>query len=65
MEDKTKKLNEHKVEKTFNEKQVVTMLLDAVMTAMGDEWVPQEDDKFKSFFFTMNCQESSTALAWR
>jgi hypothetical protein len=47
--DKIKKFNEHYVEKTFNEKQVVSMLVDAVMTSMGDEWIPQEDENFKSF----------------
>jgi len=49
MGDKIKKFNEHYVEKTFNEKQVVSMLVDAVMTSMGDEWIPQEDENFKSF----------------
>jgi hypothetical protein len=49
MSDKIKKFNEHYVEKTFNEKQVVSMLVDAVMTSMGDEWIPLEDENFKSF----------------
>lgn len=35
--------------KKFTEKQVVSILVDATMTAMGDEWVPQDDDDFKSF----------------
>lgn len=33
----------------YTDKQVLSMIVDAVMTAMGDEWVPQEDDNFKSF----------------
>ena len=35
--------------KTFTDKQVLSMLVDCVMTSMGDEWIPQEDDNFKSF----------------
>jgi hypothetical protein len=49
MGNNIKKFNEHKTEKTFTDKQVLSMLVDCVMTSMGDEWIPQEDDNFKSF----------------
>lgn len=37
------------MEKTYTEKEVITMIVDTAMTAKGDEWVPQEDKNFKEF----------------
>jgi len=56
------KFNEHNIpvksEKNFTEKQVVSMIVDFAMTAMGDEWIPQEDENFKSFLDGYNLLEA-------
>jgi hypothetical protein len=44
-----KKFNEHLSDNTFTAKQVLSMIVDTAMMCMGDEWIPQEDDEFKSF----------------
>ncbi len=36
-------------EKTYTKSDVVSLLMEALMDTLGDEWVPQEDDNFKSF----------------
>ena len=33
--------------KKYTDKEVLIMIMDIVITAMGDEWIPQEDENFK------------------
>ena len=35
------------MEKTYTQEEVVVMIVDTAMIAMGDEWVPQQDQAFK------------------
>lgn len=41
----------------FSEKEALALLLEAVMIAFGDEWIPQLDDEFKLFLKKWNLLE--------
>ncbi len=42
----------------YTKLQVVALLLEALMIDKGDEWIPQEDDNFKSFLSSNNLLET-------
>ena len=35
------------MKKKYTQEEVVVMIVEVAMTAMGDEWVPQQDKPFK------------------